>query len=80
MICRDPRLSAALVVVVGRDSITGHEGGARPVRVYLMDLYRTRIDPPTGMLSGVILGKIRAGVEQGVAEGLKVAKSRAEAN
>jgi hypothetical protein len=47
---------------------------------YLMDLYRTRIDPPTGMLSGVILGKIRAGVEQGVAEGLKVAKARAEAN
>jgi hypothetical protein len=47
---------------------------------YLMDLYRTRIDPPTGMLSGVILGKIRAGVEQGVAESLRVAKARAEAN
>ncbi len=47
---------------------------------YLMDLYRTRIDPPTGMLSGAILGKIRAGIEQGVAEGLRVAKARAEAN
>ncbi len=45
-----------------------------------MDLYRTRIDPPTGMLSGAILGKIRAGIEQGVAEGLRVAKARAEAN
>jgi hypothetical protein len=38
---------------------------------YLMDLYRVRIDPPTGMLSGVVLGKIRGGIEQGVAEGLK---------
>jgi hypothetical protein len=38
---------------------------------YLMDLQRVRIDPPTGMLSGVILGKIRGGIEQGVAEGLK---------
>lgn len=38
---------------------------------YLMDLYRVRIDPPTGMLSGVLLGKIRGGIEQGVAEGLK---------
>jgi hypothetical protein len=38
---------------------------------YLMDLYRVRIDPPTGMLSGVLLGKVRGGIEQGVAEGLK---------
>jgi hypothetical protein len=38
---------------------------------YLMDLYRARIDPPTGMLSGVILGKIRGGIEQGVAERLR---------
>jgi hypothetical protein len=36
-----------------------------------MDLYRARIDPPTGMLSGVILGKIRGGIEQGVAERLR---------
>jgi hypothetical protein len=43
---------------------------------YLMDLYRARIDPPTGMLSGVILGKIRGGIEQGVAEGLKAARAR----
>lgn len=46
---------------------------------YLMDLYRLRIDPPTGMLSGVILGKVRGGVEQGVAEGLKAAQVRAAA-
>lgn len=38
---------------------------------YLMDLFRVRVDPPTGMLAGVILGKIRGGMEQGVAEGLK---------
>jgi len=45
---------------------------------YLLDLYRARVDPPTGMLSGVLLGKIRAGVEQGVAAGLKTAKAKAE--
>jgi hypothetical protein len=42
----------------------------------LLDLYRARIDPPTGMLSGVILGRIRAGVEQGVAERLRAARAR----
>jgi hypothetical protein len=45
---------------------------------YLVDLYRARVDPPTGMLSGVLLGKIRGGIEQGVGEGLKTAKARAE--
>lgn len=38
---------------------------------YLMDLYRVRIDPPTGMLSGAVLGKIRGGIEQGIAESLR---------
>jgi hypothetical protein len=38
---------------------------------YLMDLYRVRVDPPTGMGSGIILGKIRGGVEQGVGERLR---------
>jgi hypothetical protein len=46
---------------------------------YLMDLYRARIDPPTGMLSGVLLGKVRGGIESGVAEGLKAAQARAVA-
>jgi hypothetical protein len=46
---------------------------------YVFDVYRVRIDPPTGMLSGVILGKIRGGVEQGVADGLKTARARANA-
>jgi hypothetical protein len=42
-----------------------------PEGFYLADLYRVRIDPPTGMLSGVIMGKIRGGIEQGVAERLR---------
>ena len=46
---------------------------------YLLDLYRTRIDPPTGMLSGVLMGRVKSGVEQGVAENLKTAKARIEA-
>jgi hypothetical protein len=45
---------------------------------YLLDLYRTRIDPPTGLLSGVLMGKVKAGVEEGVALNLKTAKARVE--
>ncbi|HRB12126.1 MAG TPA: hypothetical protein PKU70_03880 [Vicinamibacteria bacterium] len=45
---------------------------------YLMNLYRTRIDPPTGMLSGVLMGRVKSGVEQGVRENLKTAKARME--
>ena len=50
-----------------------------PGGFYLIDLYRARIDPPTGMLSGVILGKIHGGIEQGVGERLRTAKARTEA-
>ena len=46
---------------------------------YLIDLYRARIDPPTGTLAGVLLGKIHAGIERGVAERLRTAKERTEA-
>ena len=43
-----------------------------------MNLFRTRIDPPTGMLSGILMGKVKSGVEQGVTENLKTAKARIE--
>ncbi len=46
--------------------------------IYLLNLYRTRIDPPTGMLSGVLMGRVKSGVEQGVSENLKTAKARIE--
>ena len=46
---------------------------------YLLDLYRTRIDPPTGLLSGVLMGKVKDGVEKGVALNLTTAKARVEA-
>ncbi len=41
-------------------------------------LYRTRLDPPTGMLSGILLGKVRDAVETGVRESLKNARARTE--
>jgi hypothetical protein len=44
--------------------------------LYLLDLYRTRLDPPTGMLSGVLMGKVRDGVETGVRENLKFERDR----
>ena len=42
--------------------------------LYLLSLYRTRIDPPTGMLAGVLMGKVRDGIETGVKENLKTAR------
>lgn len=44
--------------------------------LYLLSLYRTRIDPPTGMLAGVLMGKVRDGVETGMKENLKTAGQR----
>jgi hypothetical protein len=44
--------------------------------LYLLSLYRTRIDPPTGMLGGILMGKVRDGVETGVKENLKTARER----
>jgi hypothetical protein len=44
--------------------------------LYLLNLYRTRIDPPTGMLAGVLMGKVRSGIETGVQENLKRARER----
>jgi hypothetical protein len=44
--------------------------------LYLLNLYRTRIDPPTGMLGGVLMGKVRDGIETGVKENMKLARER----
>ena len=44
--------------------------------LYLMSLYRTRIDPPTGTLAGGLMGKVHDGVETGVRENLKTAGDR----
>lgn len=44
--------------------------------LYLLSLFRTRIDPPTGMLGGVLMGKVRGGIETGVQENLKMARER----
>jgi hypothetical protein len=46
---------------------------------YLLSIYRTRIDPPTGMLAGVLMGKVRDGVQTGVKENLKTSKAKTEA-
>jgi hypothetical protein len=42
--------------------------------LYLLDLYRTRLDPPTGALAGILMGKVRDGIETGVKENLKTAR------
>ena len=44
--------------------------------LYLLSLYRTRLDPPTGMLAGVLMGKVRSGVQTGIEENLKTARER----
>ena len=45
---------------------------------YLMDLFRGRIDPPGGMLAGVILGKIRGSIEASLGESLASARTKVE--
>jgi hypothetical protein len=44
--------------------------------LYLLSLYRTRLDPPTGMLAGALLGKVKEGIEKGVRENLVAARAR----
>lgn len=44
--------------------------------LYLLNLYRTRLDPPTGMLGSVLMGKVRDGIETGVKENLKRGRER----
>ena len=44
--------------------------------LYLLSLFRTRLDPPTGVLAGTLMGKVRDGVETGVKENLKTARER----
>ncbi len=44
--------------------------------LYLLSLYRTRLDPPTGVLAGALMGKVRDGIETGVKENLKTARER----
>ena len=66
--------NAALEVMA---AVPTPDEAARP-GFYLLDLYRTRIDPPTGMLSGVLMGKVKGGIEQGVAMNLKNTKARVE--
>ena len=44
--------------------------------LYLLSLFRTRLDPPTGMLAGMLMGKVRGGIETGMGENLKTARER----
>ena len=44
--------------------------------LYLLSLFRTRLDPPTGMLAGMLMGKIRSGIETGVKANLTTARDR----
>jgi len=44
--------------------------------LYLLSLYRTRLDPPTGMLAGMLMGKVRSGIETGVKANLTTARER----
>ena len=66
--------NAALEVMA---AVPTADAGTNPA-FYLLDLYRTRIDPPTGMLSGVLMGKVRGGIEEGVAMNVRTAKARVE--
>jgi hypothetical protein len=38
--------------------------------MYLVDVYRARIDPPTGMMAGTAMKKVQGGIKDGVHKGL----------
>lgn len=59
--------NASLEILAGAPTADGQG-------LYLLSLFRTRLDPPTGMLAGVLMGKVRDGIETGVRENLKRAK------
>jgi hypothetical protein len=68
------RIYASHYVQAGLDvlAVVAAPGGG----FYLMDLYRARIAPPGGVLSGALMGKIRDGVEQKVGESLGALAAR----
>jgi len=72
------RIYASHYFQSGLDLVALVDAPAGQKGFYLMDLHRVRIDPPTGMLSGVLLGKIRSGIETAVTERLTTAKALAE--
>jgi len=72
------RIYASHYFQSGLDLVALVDAPAGQKGFYLMDLHRVRIDPPTGMLSGVLLGKIRGGIETAVSERLTTAKALAE--
>jgi hypothetical protein len=61
--------NAALELTAGVDAADGRG-------VYLMSLYRTRLDPPTGRLAGILMGKVKGGIEAGVRESLEAVRAR----
>lgn len=61
--------NAALEILAGVPAADGKG-------LYLLSLYRTRLDPPTGILAGALMGKVRGGIETGVGENLKTARER----
>ena len=47
-----------------------------PKGFYLADLFRSRIDPPGGMIGGVVVSKIRGGIEGSIGDSLKAARAK----
>jgi hypothetical protein len=44
--------------------------------LYLVDVYRVRIDPPTGMLAGPAMKKVEGGITEGVGKSLAAIRSK----
>jgi hypothetical protein len=61
--------NASLEILVGLPAPDGNG-------LYLLSLCRTRIDPPTGMLTGMLMGRVKGGLESAVKENLEFALDR----
>jgi len=84
-IWRDPRgpvlisskqIYASHFVRVGLDLVALIPSSPGANDFFLLNLYRSRIDPPGGLIGSALIGKIRGSVENNLREELKSAKAR----
>jgi hypothetical protein len=62
-------LAATHFFNAGLDVCVGVPASGAP-ETYLVDVYRVRIDPPTGMMAGPAMKRVEKGIEEGVSKSL----------
>jgi hypothetical protein len=73
--CESRLLAASHFFNAGLDvfAVVPDEDGAS---IYIMKVYRVRIDPPTGMMAGPSMKRVEKGIVEGVKKSLEAARAR----